>query len=60
MQQLPVRFHGAIEHDDRVRCGVPMALGLNVRRVANQVMLGAGFWIFVQQSQTARAVVDDQ
>src|SRR5438270_11720197 len=56
---LPVGVHRPLEHDDRVRGGVAMAPGLEAGRVADQIVLGAGYRVLVEQPQPDGTVVDD-
>lgn len=57
-KDLAVRRHLTVQHDDRVGRAVAMAPGTQARRITDEVVLGSGAVISVEQPQANRAIVD--
>jgi hypothetical protein len=56
MKKLAVEFHNSVQDDDGVRSAVAVRLSAQPRRIADEVVLGAGAGILVQQpSPTGRS-----
>jgi hypothetical protein len=58
MKQLSIELHRPVQHDDRVGGAVAVGPGPETCGIANQVVLGAGLRIFIEQPQSDRTVVD--
>ena len=58
MKELSVALHRSVENDDGVGSGVAMLLCAQPHRIADEVVLGAGGGILVEQSQPDRPVID--
>ena len=52
-----VNHHVAVQHDDRVGGGVAVTAGFRTGSIADDVVLGAGVLVVVEEFQFERAVV---